>query len=89
MKIEITMPEPYKNYMIVGVAIEVPSLKRWKLKGIIYSKSGKELKQLELKHTTLPDKLTAQWDALQMCRYWVDIYGTELEPFLKMAAQAK
>jgi len=89
MKIEITMPERYKNYMIVGVAIEVPSLKRWRLKGIIYSKSGKELKQLELKHTTLPDKMTAQWDALQMCRYWIDIYGTELEPFLKMAAEAK
>ena len=89
MKIEITMPERYKNYMIVGVAIEVPSLKRWRLKSIIYSKSGKELKQLELKHTTLPDKMTAQWDALQMCRYWLDIYGPELEPFLKMVANEK
>jgi hypothetical protein len=89
MKIEITMPELYKNYMIAGVAIEVRSLKRWRLKGIIYSKSGKELKQLELKNTTLPDKMTAQLDALQMCRYWLDIYGSELAPFLKMAAQAK
>jgi hypothetical protein len=34
MKIEITMPELYKNYMIVGVAIEAPRLKGWKLKGI-------------------------------------------------------
>ena len=69
MKIEITMPERYKNYMIVGVAIEVPSLKRWRLKGIIYSKSGKELKQIEPKHATLPDKITSQFDALQMCRH--------------------
>jgi hypothetical protein len=69
MKIEITMPERYKNYMIVGVAIEVPSLKRWRLKGLIYSKSGKELKQIEPKHATLPDKTTAQLDALQMQRY--------------------
>jgi hypothetical protein len=30
MKIEITMPELYNNYTIVGVAIEVPSLKRWR-----------------------------------------------------------
>jgi hypothetical protein len=35
MKIEITMAKLYKNYMIVGVAIEAPSLKRWRLKGII------------------------------------------------------
>ena len=89
MKIEITMPELYKNYMIVGVAIEVPSLKRWRLKGIIYSKSGKKLKQIEPKHATLPDKMTAQFDALQMCRYWLDTYGPELEPFLKMVANAK
>jgi hypothetical protein len=89
MKIEITMPEVYKNYMIVGVAIEVPSLKRWRLKGIIYSKSGKELKQLELKHATLPDKMTAQWDALQMCRYWLDTYGSELAHLVKIAANAK
>jgi len=34
MKIEITMPELYKNYMIAGVAIEAPRLKGWKLKGI-------------------------------------------------------
>jgi hypothetical protein len=60
-----------------------------RLKGIIYSKSGKELKQSEPKHATLPDKMTAQFDALQMCRYWLDIYRSELEPFLKMAANAK
>jgi len=36
MKIEITMPELYKNYMIVGVAIETPKLKGWRLRGIIY-----------------------------------------------------
>ena len=89
MKIEITMPRLYNNYMIVGVAIEAPRLKGWRLKGIIYSKSGKELKQLELKQATFPDKMTAQLDALKMCRYWIDIYGSELEPFLKMAANAK
>jgi len=53
MKIEITMPELYKNYMIVGVAIETPKLKGWRLRGIIYSKSGKELKQLELKQARI------------------------------------
>ena len=65
MKIEITMPELYKNYMIVGVAIETPKLKGWRLKGIIYSKSGKELKQLEPKQGTVSDKITAQSDALE------------------------
>lgn len=59
------------------------------MEGLIYSKSGKELKQIEPKHATLPDKTTAQLDALQMCRYWLDIYGSELEPFLKMLANAK
>ena len=89
MKIEITMPELYNNYMVVGVAIEVPSLKRWRLKGIIYSKSGKELKQLELKHATLPDKMEAQFAALQMCRYWLDTYGSELAHLLKIAAEGE
>ena len=45
--------------MIVGVAIETPKLKGWRLKGIIYSKSGKELKQLELKQATFSDKNTS------------------------------
>ena len=85
MKIEITMPELYKNYMIVGVAIEAPRLRGWKLKGIIYSRSGKELKQMELKHSTFRDKITAQSDALIMCRYWIDIYGSELGQLLKLA----
>jgi hypothetical protein len=85
MKIEITMPELYKNYMIVGVAIETPKLKGWRLRGIIYSKSGKELKQLELKQATFSDKITAQSDALRMCRYWIDIYGSELGQLLKLA----
>ena len=85
MKIEITMPKLYRNYMIVGVAIEAPRLKGWRLKGIIYSKSGKELKQLELKHSTFSDKITAQYDALRMCRYWIDIYGSEFGPLLKLA----
>ena len=84
MKVEITMPEPYKNYMIVGVAIEAPRLKGWKLKGIIYSKSGKVLKQLELKQATFSDSITAQSDALKGCRYWIDIYGSELLPLLKL-----
>ena len=65
MKIEITMPEVYKNYMIVGVAIEVPRLKGWRLKGIIYRKSGKELKQLEQKQSTFPNKESAQYYALK------------------------
>ena len=41
MKIEITMPELYKNYMIVGVAIETPKLKGWRLRGIIYTNQAK------------------------------------------------
>jgi hypothetical protein len=81
----LAMPELYENYMIVGVAIETPKLKGWRLKGIIYSKSGKELKQLELKQATFSDKITAQSDALRMCRYWIDIYGSELGQLLKLA----
>lgn len=86
MKIEITMPRLFQNYMIVGVAIEAPRLKGWRLKGIIYSKSGKELKQLELNQATFSDKITAQSGALRMCRYWLDTYGAELERLLKMAS---
>jgi len=86
IKIEITMPQLYKNYMIVGVAIEAPRLKGWRLKGIIYSKSGKELKQLELNQATFSDKITAQSGALRMCRYWLDTYEAELERLLKMAS---
>ena len=85
MKIEITMPKLYKNCMIVGVAIEAPRLRGWKLKGLIYSKSGKLVKQMELKQSTFSDKITAQSDALRMCRYWIDIYGSELGPLLKLA----
>ena len=33
MKIEITMPQLHKNYIIVAMAIEAPRLKGWKLKG--------------------------------------------------------
>jgi hypothetical protein len=88
MKIEITMPKLYKNYMIVAVAIEAPRLKGWRLKGIIYSKSGKKLKQLELKQATVSDKITAQSGAVRMCRYWVDIYGSELDGLLKMLSKA-
>ena len=84
MKIDTTMPEPYKNYMIVGVAIEAPRLKGWKLKGIIYGKSGKVLKQLEQKWSTFPSKESAHYYALNGCRYWIDIYGTELLPLLKL-----
>ena len=85
MKIEITMPKLYRNYMIVGVAIEAPRLRGWKLKGLIYSKSGKLVKQMELKQSTFSDKITAQSDALRMCRYWIDIYGSELGQLLKLA----
>ena len=88
MKIEITMPKLYKNCMIVGVAIEAPRLKGWKLKGIIYSKSGRQLKQLEPKQGTVSDKITAQSDALRMCRYWIDIYGSEFDQLLKVLSKA-
>jgi hypothetical protein len=84
MKIEITMPKLYRNYMIVGEAIEAPRLRGWKLKGIIYSKSGKELKQMELKQSTFQDKKSAHYYALKGCRYWVDHYGVELERLLKV-----
>ena len=85
MKIEITMPELYKNYMIVGVAIEAPRLKGWRLKGIVYNKSGKELKQLEQKQSTFPDKESAHY-ALRGCRYWIDIYGSEFDQLLKLVS---
>ena len=85
MKIEITMPKLYKNCMIVGVAIEAPRLKGWKLKGIIYSKSGKELKQLEQKQSTFPNKKSAHY-ALRGCRYWIDIYGSEFDQLLKLVS---
>ena len=88
MKIEITMPELYKNYMIVGVAIEAPRLKGWKLKGIIYNKSGKKLKQLEVKQSTFSDKKSAHHYALKGCRYWIDIYGTEFDQLLKVLSKA-
>jgi hypothetical protein len=81
MKIEITMPELYKNYMIVD---RCAAAKGWKLKGIIYSKSGKELKQLEPKQSTVPDKESAHYYALNGCRYWIDVYGPELLPLLKL-----
>ena len=74
--------------MIVGVAIEAPRLKGWRLRGIIYSKSGKVLKQLELKQATFSDNITAQSDALKMCRYWIDVYGSEFEGLLKALSNA-
>ena len=86
MKIEITMPELYKNYMIVGVAIEAPRLKGWRLKGIVYNKSGKELKQLEQKQSTFPNKKSAHYYALRGCRYWIDIYGSEFDQLLKLVS---
>ena len=86
MKIEITMPKLYKNCMIVGVAIEAPRLKGWKLKGIIYSKSGRQLKQLEVKQSTFPDKESAHYYTLKGCRYGIDIYGSELLPLLKLVS---
>ena len=88
MKIEITMPKLYKNCMIVGVAIEAPRLRGWKLKGLIYSKSGKLVKQMELKQSTFSDKIMAQSDALGMCRYWIDIYGSEFDQLLKVLSKA-
>ena len=53
MDIKRTKPKLYKNYFIVGEAIASPILKRWRSRGIIYSKSRKELKKCELKQATV------------------------------------
>lgn len=79
MKIETTRPKRYKNYIIVGVVIEAPRLKVWKLRGIIYSKSRKKLKQLQLKQAACWYKRSVQYYALKMCRYWVDSHPSELD----------
>ena len=49
MDIKRTKPKRYKNYFIVGEAIAAPILKGWRYRGIIYSKSRKELKKCEIK----------------------------------------
>jgi len=51
----------------------------------IYSKSGKELKQLEQKQSTFPNKKSAHY-ALKGCRYWIDIYGSEFDQLLKLVS---
>ena len=53
MNIKRTKPRFYKNYFIVGEAIEAPILKGWRLRGIIYTKSRKELKKLNLRQATV------------------------------------
>src|SRR5215204_3421077 len=83
MKIERTKPKLYKNYFIVGEAIEAPILKGWRFRGIIYSKSRKELKKLESKHAMVSDKRSAYYYALRRCRYWIDNRQTELERLRK------
>jgi hypothetical protein len=88
MNIKRTKPRFYKNYFIVGEAIEAPILKGWRLRGIIYTKSRKELKQLELKQATFWHKRIAQYYAVRMCRYWIDNYRSELERLLKAPRKA-
>jgi hypothetical protein len=88
MRIEETRPRRYKNYIIVGVAIEAPRLKAWKLRGIVYSNSRKELKRLELKQASFWHKRSAHYHALRMCRYWIDNRQTELEKLRKRQRKA-
>src|SRR5262245_13545251 len=88
MKIERTNPKLYKNYFIVGEAIEAPILKGWRFRGIIYSKSRKKLKKLELKQSTVWHKKSAYYYALRMCRYWIDNRQTELEKLRKRQRKA-
>jgi hypothetical protein len=84
MKIEITMPERYKNYVIVGVAI----LKWWRLRHNLFQvRQRTEANRTETRD--VPDKTTAQLDALQMCRYWLDTYRSELAHFLKIVANGE
>lgn len=83
MQIEITMPKLYKGYLIVGVAVEAPRLKAWKLRAIILSISGRQLIQLEQKQLSFWDKRTAQYYALRICHYYIDKYGSELDRSLK------
>ena len=87
MRIDETKPRHYKNYIIVGVAIEAPRVKAWKLRGIVYSKSRKELKRLEVKQASFWHKRSAHYYALRMCRYWVDTYGSELDRLLKVLSK--
>jgi len=67
MRIEETKPRHYKNYIIVGVAIEAPRLKAWKLRGIVYSKSRKELKRLEVKQASFWHKRESPTITLYEC----------------------
>jgi hypothetical protein len=88
MNIKRTKPRLYKNYFIVGEAIEAPILKGWKYRGIIYTKSRKELKKLHLRKATVWDKRSAYYYALTMCRYWIDNRQTELEGLRKRQRNA-
>jgi hypothetical protein len=83
MKIERTKPKPYRNYLIVGEAIEAPRLYGWRFRGIVYNKSRKELKKLKIKQATVWQKRSAHYYALRMCRYWIDNRQIELERLLK------
>ena len=78
-----TKPKRYKNYFIVGEAIAASILKGWRYRGIIYSKSRKELKKCEIRQATVWDKRSAYYYGLRMCRYWIDNRPTELERLLK------
>ena len=78
MNIKRTKPKLYKNYFIVGEAIAAPILKGWRFRGIIYTKSRKEMKRLELKQGTVWQKRSAYYYALRMCRYLLDNRQTEM-----------
>lgn len=85
MLIETTRPKRYKDFIIIGLAIEAPRLELWKCKGIIYSRESRnELKRLDkLRQAAFRNKGGAQDAGLRMCRYWIDNYRSELERLLK------
>jgi hypothetical protein len=88
MKIEATKRKLYKNYLIEAEAIEAPRLRGWRFRGIVYSRSRKELKKLEFRQGMVRDKKTGCYYALRMCRYWIDNRQTELERLLKRQRSA-
>jgi hypothetical protein len=79
------MPELYKNYMIVGVANRNAETERVEIERHYLQQIRQRTEAVELKQATFSDKITAQSDALRMCRYWIDIYGSELGQLLKLA----
>jgi hypothetical protein len=56
--------------------------------GIIYTKANEELKQLDSNRRRSRMRQRPN-RAPTMCRYWLDTYGSELEPFLKIVANGE